>query len=70
LKKGWFTTISLECGKEFIVFRKLSDDSGKNHKRAIITLNDRASGMLWMRTMETLEALVVRSKICEMLDEI
>jgi IS30 family transposase len=54
------------------VFGHLETDTiiGKNHKGAIVTLNDRASGMLWIRKVETREALVLRSKICEMLDEI
>lgn len=43
---------------------------GKNHKGAIITLNDRASGMLWMKKVETRDARLVRIKTCEMLDEI
>jgi len=58
--------------EERTVFGHLETDTiiGKNHKGAIVTLNDRASGMLWMRKVETREAIVVRSKICEMLDEI
>lgn len=43
---------------------------GKNHKGAIITLNDRACGMLWMRKVERREAALVRQKTCEILDEI
>ncbi len=35
---------------------------GKNHKGAIIMLNDRASGMLWMGKVETIEAEVVKIK--------
>lgn len=43
---------------------------GKNHKGAILTLNERASGMLWMRKIETREAEAVKTKLCEILDEI
>ncbi len=43
---------------------------GKNHKGAIITLNDRACGMLWMRKVKSRDAELVRVKTCEMLDEI
>lgn len=43
---------------------------GKNHKGAIITLNERASGMLWMRKVETREAEVVRVELSAMLEEI
>lgn len=43
---------------------------GKDHKGAIITLNDRASGMLWMRKVETKDADIVKYKIAEMLEEI
>lgn len=43
---------------------------GKNHKGAILTLNERASGMLWMRKLETHEAGDVKTKLCEILDEI
>jgi transposase, IS30 family len=54
------------------VFGHLETDTiiGKNHKGAIITLNDRASGMLWMRKVESRDAELVRIKLCEMLDEI
>lgn len=43
---------------------------GQHHQQAIITLNDKASGMLWMRKVETRNAKLVREKLCEMLDEI
>jgi transposase, IS30 family len=43
---------------------------GQNHQQAIITLNDKASGMLWMRKVETRDARLVRKKLCEILDEI
>lgn len=54
------------------VFGHLEIDTiiGKNHKGAIITLNDRATGMLWMRKVDSKDAQVVRMKLCEMLDEI
>ena len=43
---------------------------GKDHKGAIITLNERASGMLWMKKVESKDAEIVKIKITEMLDEI
>lgn len=43
---------------------------GKDHKGAIITLNERASGMLWMKKVESKDAEIVRKKLAEMLDEI
>lgn len=43
---------------------------GQNHKGAIITLNDRASGMLWMRKVNTRDAETVKIKLSQMLDEI
>lgn len=43
---------------------------GQNHKGAIITLNDRASGMLWMGKVNTRDAESVKIKLSEMLDEI
>lgn len=54
------------------VFGHLEIDTiiGKNHQGAIITLNDRASGMLWMGLIETRDAHSLRIKLCEMLDEI
>lgn len=42
----------------------------KNHNGAIITINDLASGMLWMRKVESTDAKVVRKKICDILEEI
>lgn len=55
-----------------LVFGHLEVDTiiGKNHKGAIVTLNDRASGMLWMKKVESRDALVVMLAICEMLDKI
>jgi IS30 family transposase len=54
------------------VFGHLEVDTiiGKNHQGAIITLNDRASGMLWMRKVETKDSEIVKRKLGEMLDEI
>jgi transposase, IS30 family len=54
------------------VFGHLEVDTiiGKNHQGAIITLNDRASGMLWMRKVETKDSEIVIRKLGEMLDEI
>jgi len=43
---------------------------GKDHKGAIITLNERASGMLWMRKVEAKDAEIVIKKLAEMLEEI
>jgi IS30 family transposase len=42
---------------------------GKNYKGAIVTLNDRTSGMLWMRKVKTRDAFSVRKKLAEMLEE-
>jgi len=42
---------------------------GKDHKGAIVTLNDRASGMLKMRKTATREAAEVENAIYEMLEE-
>jgi IS30 family transposase len=42
---------------------------GKDHKGAIVTLNDRASGMLKMRKTVTREATEVKNAINEMLEE-
>jgi len=54
------------------VFGHLEVDTiiGKNHQGAIITLNDRASGVLWMRKVETKDSEIVKRKLGEMLDEI
>ena len=54
------------------VFGHLEVDTiiGKNHQGAIITLNDRASGMLWMRKVETKDSEIVKRKLGEILDEI
>ena len=43
---------------------------GKDHKGAIITLNERASGMLWMKKVESKDAEIVKEKLTEILDEI
>ena len=43
---------------------------GKDHKGAIITLNERASGMLWMKKIESKDAELVKDKLVEMLEEI
>lgn len=54
------------------VFGHLETDTiiGKNHKGAIVTLNDRSSGMLWMRKVETRDAQQVRIRLCEMLEDL
>ena len=54
------------------VFGHLEVDTiiGKNHKGAIIILNDRASGMLWMRKVESKESELITIKLSEMLEEI
>ena len=43
---------------------------GQNHKGAIITLNDRASGMLWMGKVDSRNAETVKNKLSQMLEEI
>ena len=43
---------------------------GKNYQGAIITLNDRASGMLRMRKVETKDSEIVKRKLGEIFDEI
>ena len=43
---------------------------GKNHKGAIVTMNDRASGILWMRKVEKREAKAVSKAIMSMLEPI
>jgi IS30 family transposase len=42
---------------------------GKNHKQAIVTLNDRASGMLKMKKIVSKEALVVARAINDIMEE-
>lgn len=42
---------------------------GKNHKQAILTINDRASGMLKMKKIKSKEAQVVSDSIIELLEE-
>lgn len=42
---------------------------GKNHKQAILTINDRASGMLKMKNIESKEAKVVANAINELLED-
>ena len=44
-------------------------DIGKNHKQAILTINDRASGMLKMKKVASKEAKVVTSAINEILED-
>ncbi len=43
---------------------------GKDHKRAIITLNERASGILWMKKVESKDAEIVKEKLTENLSSI
>ena len=43
---------------------------GIDQKGAIITLNEWASGMLWMKKVESKDAEIVKIKIDEMLDEL
>ncbi|NRA88241.1 MAG: IS30 family transposase [Rhizobiales bacterium] len=43
---------------------------GKNHKGAIITLNDLTSGMLWMRKVESRDAELVKTTLSDMLEQI
>ena len=40
---------------------------GKNHKGALLTINDRATGMLKMGYMESKEVVVVQAKAVELL---
>lgn len=40
---------------------------GKNHRGALLTINDRATGVLWMEKIESKEAHVVETKIIELL---
>lgn len=42
---------------------------GKDHKEAIVTANDRASGMFKMKHITTKEAKVVADAICEILED-
>ena len=42
---------------------------GKNHKQAIVTLNDRASGVLKMQKVHSKDSSVVSAAIIEMLDD-
>ena len=42
---------------------------GKNHEQAILTINDRASGMLKMKKVESKQAPVVTRAIIELLDD-
>jgi IS30 family transposase len=42
---------------------------GKNHKQAIVTINDRASGMLKMKKVPSKESQVVQQAITEMLED-
>ena len=42
---------------------------GKNHQQAIVTINDRASGVLKMKKVKSKEAYVVARAINEMLEE-
>jgi IS30 family transposase len=42
---------------------------GKNHEQAIVTINDRASGMLKMKKTPSKEAKVVRETITELLED-
>jgi len=42
---------------------------GKNHNQAIVTINDRASGMLKMKKVPSKEASIVATTINEMLDD-
>jgi IS30 family transposase len=54
------------------VFGHLEVDTiiGQNHKGAIITLNDRASGMLWMKKVQSKDAELVKLSLGQLLEEI
>lgn len=43
---------------------------GKNHQGALLTINDRATGYLWMDKIENKEASTVEQKIIELLQDI
>lgn len=43
---------------------------GKNHHRALLTINDRATGFLWMGKIESKEAHVVEAKLLELLKDL
>ena len=42
---------------------------GKNHKGALITINDRATGILYMDKVESKEARVIQAKTIELLQD-
>ncbi|WP_294265744.1 IS30 family transposase [uncultured Chryseobacterium sp.] len=42
---------------------------GKDHKRALLTINDRASGLLFMGIIDSKESSVVEAKTVELLEE-
>lgn len=43
---------------------------GKNHHGALLTINDRATGVLWMGKIESKEAHVVEAKLLELLKDL
>lgn len=43
---------------------------GKNHHGALLTINDRATGFLWMGKIESKEAHVVEAKLLELLKDL
>lgn len=67
--------ISIEQRPEIVDHRERFGDLevdliiGKNHKQAILTINDRASGMLKMKKVPSKEAAVVGNAIVELLEE-
>ena len=42
---------------------------GKDHKGALLTINDRASGVLFMDKVESKEALLIQQKTIELLQD-
>ena len=54
------------------IFGHLEVDTiiGKSHKGAIVTINDRSSGMLWMRKVKTRDALSVSLAMMSLLEQI
>ena len=43
---------------------------GRNHKGAILTLNDMTSGMLWMGKVESRDSQLIKTKLSQMLEAI
>ncbi len=67
--------ISIEQRSEIVEKRERFGDLevdlilGKNHNQAILTINDRASGMLKMKKIQSKQATVVTKAINELLED-